>query len=189
MKKQLLTATLCAAALLAGPLACAAVIDLSSAEQFEADSNITFGNSFVKNQAGSYFNDRFEFTTTGLTALDLTVSASYLQVANRLDLTDFSLYDSGNHLLAQGVGKMFSTRERWTLAIDALASGSYYLMVSGKLLGTNGGTFAATGTAVVTQVPEPSSYVMFGTGLALLLLATRRRPSRALCAPSKEYHV
>lgn len=55
------------------------------------------------------------------------------------------------------------------LQVDSLASGTYYIVVSGQNIGYTGSI-----TAVQAPVPEPGTYAMMLAGLAMVVAAVRR---------------
>ena len=64
-------------------------------------------------------------------------------------------------------------RDIWTISADTLATGSYYLQVSGTLASTGTGAFG--GAAALNPVPEPETYGMMLAGLGVVGLLARRR--------------
>ncbi|RTL41958.1 MAG: PEP-CTERM sorting domain-containing protein [Burkholderiales bacterium] len=59
--------------------------------------------------------------------------------------------------------------------VPSLAAGTYTLEVRGQVVGTAGGAYA--GLINVAQVPEPTTYLMLGLGLAVMALKIRRKTS------------
>ncbi|MES2260822.1 MAG: FxDxF family PEP-CTERM protein [Pseudomonadota bacterium] len=169
-------------ALLAAPCASAAVLDLSNAEAIlvEPANGIVFGTSFANGLQDSYFNNRYTFTLASNALIEMQLTTSYVSSAATIQLSAMSLYDNNNHMIAAGLQDLTGKKNRWNLTINELASGSYYLLVSGKLLTNRGASYAADGTVTtVAPVPEPSTYAMLLGGLAIVAYAARRRNARA----------
>lgn len=58
--------------------------------------------------------------------------------------------------------------------VSSLAAGTYTLEVRGQVVGSAGGAYA--GVINVAEVPEPTTYLMLGLGLAVVAMRIRRRP-------------
>lgn len=57
--------------------------------------------------------------------------------------------------------------------VPTLAAGTYTLEVRGQVVGSSGGAYA--GVINVAAVPEPTTYLMLGLGLAVMALQIRRK--------------
>lgn len=60
------------------------------------------------------------------------------------------------------------------MSVPNLAAGTYTLEVRGQVVGSSGGAYA--GIINVAVVPEPTTYLMLGLGLAVMALQIRRKP-------------
>ena len=61
----------------------------------------------------------------------------------------------------------------WSLDYANLAAGTYYVQVTGNVLGNGATNYAAN--LALAPVPEPETYAMMLGGLGLLAVAARRR--------------
>jgi hypothetical protein len=172
--KSLAAAAVFAAASLGSSAALAD--DISSGPQGLALLHNTafFGDSFAMNNNGNTFSDQFVFSITGQPANLDAIVASVADAANLgLDITALSLYGSGGDLIANGSSSMTGAVDVWTISADALATGNYYLQVSGTLVSNAGASFG--GSVALNPVPEPETYGMMIAGLGVLGFLARRR--------------
>lgn len=181
MKKQIralaMTMAVVAAATLA-PVAQAAVIDISSAPSaisLAPNGSAHFGDKFKNNLKDDTFGDKFTFTTTGSSKLDLILTSTSTSALNGLNITGFSLYKANGDLAVAGSMVQTGMTDKWTLGDANLAAGSYFVKVSGNVVSNTGGAFAANGT--ISAIPEPEGYAMLFVGLGLIGLVKRRRQS------------
>lgn len=140
-------------------------------------NSVGFNNAFDAS-AGDTFADRFNFTVTGVSTLDLTATSSASRSKTGLDLSAFGLYNAVTNTLVQGGTLNYlnlgGKYDKFSLAYDDLAAGSYYLQVSGKML-SGSGSFAGNGVITVSPVPEPSMPLMLLGGLGVLAFGARRK--------------
>lgn len=133
-----------------------------------------FGDSFDINNEGDTFMDHFTFNVTGDNhSLDAIVSSISRTAATGLDITGLGLYSSGGSLLSSGTMDSTGARDIWTLSVDSLAAGSYYLQVSGTMMSNTSGSFG--GSVMLNPVPEPATYGMMLAGLGVVGMLARRR--------------
>lgn len=119
--------------------------------------------SFLSNVTGD-FDNSYTF--------DLTSDSGFGAAAIELDLTTFSNIANFNMGLWQGSTNLANG----TIFIyDNLASGSYYLKLTGST-GAGGGFYA--GVAMLAPVPEASTWLMILIGISLMGLALRRKTGR-----------
>jgi len=130
-----------------------------------SNSSSTFGGNVV---TGSFLDkiyfslDTASDASFGAGALNFTVGGTPFLNVNDLSL---NLVDASNNSL-QGSGLDFT--------INPLASGSYYLQVSGIANGLGGGLYA--GGISVSAVPEPGFMISLVAGLGVIgFMAYRRR--------------
>jgi len=144
---------------------------------FVADPFVLFGADFNNVSVGDVFNDRFLLTFDTTMTLGLTVTSAGTEKMPGLDLTEFSLYNAANNQLVWS-GKQISSGlfDQWDLNTGAIASGSYYLQVSGVLQAANG-VFQGEGLmyGAALPVPEPATYTMLLGGLAIAGAGALRR--------------
>lgn len=171
--KSLIAAAAFAAAAFGPSVASAADVSKPTAPVTQFGNSGLFFDGFV-NPAGSTFTEKFTFSITGAPSfVDADVSSTAHDAMSGLGLTGFSLYTSGGSLVATTNEAKWGKNDYFTLASGVLATGSYYLQVTGSVLSNNGSTF--TGNLALTPVPEPETYAMMLAGLGLVGFAARRR--------------
>lgn len=133
-----------------------------------------FGDSFGINNVGDTFMDQFTFNILGDNhSLDAIVSSISRTADTGLDITGLGLYTSTGTLLTSGNMGSSGTQDIWTLSVDSLATGSYYLQVSGTMMSNTAGSFG--GSVMLNPVPEPETYGMMLAGLGVVGMLARRR--------------
>ena len=133
-----------------------------------------FGDSFGINNVGDTFMDQFTFNILGDNhSLDAIVSSISRTADTGLDITGMSLYSSTGNLLTSGNMGSTGAQDIWTLSVDSLAIGSYYLQVSGTMMSNTAGSFG--GSVMLNPVPEPETYGMMLAGLGVVGMLARRR--------------
>ncbi len=181
MKKQIRALTMTVACVAAATLAQSAqagVVDISSvpaAIALAPNGSVHFGDKFKNNLKNDVFGDKFTFTTTGASKVDLILTSTSTSALNGLNITGFSLYTAGGALAMAGSQQSSGATDKWTLTDANLAAGSYYVKVNGNVVSNAGGAFAANGT--ISAVPEPEGYAMLFVGLGLIGLVKQRRKS------------
>ena len=174
--RALATTMATVAAMTLAPGAQANVIDISSAPTAIAlapSGSAHFGDKFKNNLKNDIFADKFTFTTTGATKLDLILTSTSTSALNGLNITGLSLYTAGGALAMAGSQLSSGATDKWTLTDANLAAGSYYVKVSGNVVSNAGGAYAANGT--ISAVPEPEGYAMLFVGMGLIGLVKQRR--------------
>ncbi|MYN25459.1 PEP-CTERM sorting domain-containing protein [Duganella sp. CY42W] len=143
-----------------------------------------YGNSFSKLDYNHTFDDKFYFAINRKFTSSADLTASYLGKSFDLSITALQLvsYNPATHAVIHTYGGSNDTlpnskKDEWSFDLGPLASGSYYMEVKGKVLGTSGGSYG--GTLNVAAVPEPETYGMLLAGLGLLGAVARRRPKQA----------
>lgn len=133
-----------------------------------------FGDSFGINNDGDTFMDQFTFNVFGQNhSLDAIVSSISRTASTGLDITSLALYSSGGSLLTTGTMASSGAQDIWTLSVESLAVGSYYLQVSGTMMSNTSGSFG--GSVMLNPVPEPETYGMMLAGLGVVGMLARRR--------------
>jgi hypothetical protein len=177
--KSVIAACVLAAASLGSSAVMAA--DISSPPQALnlIDNSAFFGDSFTMNHINDTFADHFTFTLGSgslPTNLDAIVSSVSRTAGTGLDITGLDLYRSGGALVMSGTMLESGPRDVWTVASDNLASGDYYVQVSGRLVSNTGGSFG--GSLMLAPIPEPETYGMMLAGLGLVGYMARRRKTK-----------
>ena len=175
-----MSALLFAGAALFAHTAQALVVDISSPSRaitLAANGSVNFGDKFKNNQKNNTFADKFTFTTTGFSDVDLIVTSISTSSLNGLNLTGLGLYNAQGQVVA-GSSVLSGIEDKWTLSANHLAAGAYFFKVSGNLVSNTGATFAANGH-IMPAVPEPETYAMLLGGLAMLGFVARRRKNAA----------
>jgi hypothetical protein len=130
------------------------------------------GGSFDVTHAGTgSFTDVFQFTLTQETVRDQPVGGNY----GGMDITSFGLYTSSGALIESGdiapaatLGQVYGL-----LGPATLLAGSYYYQITGPAADATGNSYILQ--ALVSPVPEPSTYALMLVGLAALgWIAIRR---------------
>ena len=173
-------ALLFAGAALFAQVAQAVVVDISSPSRaitLSSNGSVNFGDKFKNKQKSNTFSDKFTFTTTGLTNVDLIVTSTSTSSLNGLNLTGLGLYNAQGQVAA-GAQLLTGMEDKWNLSFNHLAAGSYFFKVSGDMVSNTGATFAANGH-ILAAVPEPETYAMLLGGLAMLGFVARRRKHAA----------
>lgn len=135
-----------------------------------------FGSSWLalNSDAGDTFTNRFVFSITGAPSdLSAFVGSTNPLATSGLDISNLSLYSGAGDLLTTGTATSTGAFDLWQLSAAALATGNYYLQVSGTVVGNTGGAFA--GSVALNPVPEPETYGMMLAGLGVLGFLARRR--------------
>ncbi len=164
----------CSAILLSGAALAAQAGDVShpSAPLVLVDGSAHFGATFAAGNMGNTFADRFSFTSTGVNGLDALVSSISRTAVTGLDVTGFDLYGSGG-LVASGTQLGTGAIDLWSLTVNNLGAGSYYVQVTGRMVSPTAASYGAN--INLTPVPEPATYLLLLCGLGLLgALAIRR---------------
>lgn len=135
-----------------------------------------FGDQYLGNNSLNTFNDKIQFTFAGLSNLSTDVVSIDNSASSGLNLTGFALYDWNDTLLSAGTQASTGFVDAWTINYANLAAGSYYLRVSGNIVGNSSTDFA--GNLALAPVPEPETYAMMLGGLGLLAFTARRRKQK-----------
>jgi hypothetical protein len=116
---------------------------------------------------------------TQATPAEVWVDAAYLSSDSALDLGDLPL-GSASHFGILPAGASYSTSLALTLP-PTVPTGDYFFLVSTDALGDiaeadeSNNVGASSRVAVNAAVPEPSTLLILGWGLAVLCAARRRR--------------
>ncbi|MBC7787959.1 MAG: PEP-CTERM sorting domain-containing protein [Methylophilaceae bacterium] len=149
--------------------------------------SINYGQSFSAASSGTTFFDDYIFTIDAGSTNSVTSS---IDLGNFLGISNMRarLYTGSNHYTSAVPLTEASLLENWgttanlgsgvsltTVVLNpiALTAGTYTLQIKGTVTGTSGGSYA--GLLNVAPVPEPESYAMLLSGLALFGFATRKR--------------
>jgi hypothetical protein len=158
------------------------VLDLTDGSGF-------FGDTFAMNNNGATFADHFTFSVTGTTSsnFDAIISSISRSADTGLDISGLSLYrvgggtgtggTLGDTLVSSGTSLHSGEMDVWTLSSDNLASGDYYVLVSGNMVSDTSASFG--GAVMLAPVPEPETYGMMLAGLGVLGFLARRRKQAA----------
>jgi opacity protein-like surface antigen len=185
MKKTLIAAAACAAALCAAQPAFAAATVQSCTSNTTNTCTITFngstgqyGNSTVTR---SPFSDSYLFDLgTGLLSLDLTTT-----FANATQDIDFSLVQVGTGGNMINVPFVMGTDETYRITGLAVTAGTYMLNLTGaRDGGNNNSAFRASYTgniafAATPAVPEPATWAMMILGMGAVGFAMRSAKRRS----------
>lgn len=173
---SLLAGLVLATASLGSPAAFAADISSAPKALTIVDTSAFFGDAFAMNNSGDTFMDHFTFNVaTTPVNLDAIISSISRTAATGLDITGLGLYSGAGTLVRAGSMVSTGVQDIWTLSANNLASGNYYLQVSGSLVSNTSGAFG--GSVMLNPVPEPETYGMVLAGLGVLsMLARRRKP-------------
>lgn len=157
----------------------------------------SFGASFAPvtvggNPAYSTFNNKFTFSITqsydasGSLSAPFTVNRANV-LSKDLRIDSFDVYSATTGLVVIGGNRTLPTtgapreEDAWFLpSSTSLGAGSYYLQVTGVVLGAAGGNYSNTFelTPAVTAVPEAETYAMLLAGLGLVGFVGRRKAAK-----------
>lgn len=181
MKKTLLAALVIATATF-GTSAMADTIGKTPQVLTLTDNAGFFGDVLGANNMGNTFSDKFTFSVSGTTPLNLNAIVSSISpsATTGLDLTGLSLFGVGtggaaDKLIASGTAMQSGAIDVWTLSGSSLAAGNYYLQVSGNMVSTSAASFGGAMMMMAAPVPEPETYGMMLGGLGVLGFLARRR--------------
>lgn len=96
-----------------------------------------------------------------------------------LSITGLGLYNDGGALV---LGNQLSTGalDFWSLNSAGLGAGTYYLQISGNVVGNTPAKYYSSITATaLAPVPEPETYAMLLAGLGMLGYCARRRQQKS----------
>jgi len=188
--KSLLLAMVIGGASLVAQTSSAAVVlgnfDMTQIDDGVGGFSAYFGDAFAAVHAGDSFVDKFKFTIGNGFDSAASLTSTYLNSSKvkDLDITGFSLsmidpvtsaiLTTYNGTSTTPVGSHVDT---WQLTQLGLGSGTYVLEVDGNVVGNAGGSYASNLT-VTAAVPEPETYGMLLSGLALLGMAARRKAKK-----------
>jgi len=171
--KAFFSAVAFATAAIAAPMAMAADISKPTQALVLIDGTVDFGATFGKGNKDNTFADKYTFTTTGVNYVDSLISSIAKNSAKGLDITGFALFTSTGSLIADGEQENTGKIDLWSLSVESLAAGSYYVQVSGNLVSKDSGSYGAN--LNLAPVPEPETYGMIIAGLGILGFLARRR--------------
>lgn len=98
-----------------------------------------------------------------------------------VDMGTVGVHDAGDvKLFELGTSPLGTKTATYITDVGPLASGNYFIEVTGYGAGTQGGTYTFSASAV--PVPEAETWAMMGLGLGLVGLQLRRRKSAELIA-------
>lgn len=179
MKKSM---TALAAIAFAGAMGMAQAADISQTPttiDLSSGSNV-FSRVFSAQNDGNTFTDRFDFTASAASSLSAFVS-SFTNPADThgVALDGFTLYSGAGTALQTGTKIMGTPLNLWTNAANNLGAGSYYLTVSGHILGNGVARYDGAVNLAAAPVPEPETYGMLLGGLGVMGLIARRKAKKA----------
>ncbi|MGB9991158.1 FxDxF family PEP-CTERM protein [Pseudoduganella rhizocola] len=169
--KKLKTAL--AAIAIAGTAWSAQAADISTTGSIALTSGTNYFGRVLDGAAGDTFTDRWDFASIGTFDLAAGVIAITPGTTDGISIDHFELFNSAGLSLG-GTSLSSGMTDVWTLSTTHLVPDSYYLQVSGTLLGDDAASYGGTLTTV-TAVPEPETYGMLIGGLGLLGFLARRR--------------
>jgi hypothetical protein len=165
--------TVLAAIAIAGTAWSAQAADISSTGTISLTNGTNFFGRVLDGASGDTFTDRWDFASVGTFDLAAGVIAVTPGTVDGISIGNFELFNSAGLSLG-GLQKSSGLSDVWTLSTTHLVPDSYYLMVSGTLLGSEAASYGGTLTTV-NAVPEPETYGMLIGGLGLLGFLARRR--------------
>jgi hypothetical protein len=138
-----------------------------------------FGDVLGINNKGNTFADKFTFSVTGATGMNLNaiISSISSSASTGLDITGLALYGANNTLVSTGKMMQTGSIDVWTLSTNNLTAGNYYLQVSGSMMSAGAASFGGA-ISMAAPVPEPETYGMMLGGLGLLGFMARRRKAK-----------
>jgi hypothetical protein len=143
---------------------------------WDEDNAAFFGQLFSPKNAGNTFTDKYSFTTTVAGSLWGEVLSRGGNDNNGLAINDFSLFTSEGVELLTATQNASGSLDDWSFTFDNLAAGSYYVEISGSVLGNGAGKYNAN--LALAPVPEPETYAMMLGGLGLLAFSARRKQKK-----------
>lgn len=162
-------------------LACAAMtaqaadISLPAGSANVVDGTGAFSRLVTGNHSGDTFTDTYVFDLTGASSLTANLYSNAGNANVGLDITGFSLFAGNGTLVSSGTQVSTGRNDQWILDLSSVAAGTgYYVAVTGNVVSRAAGSYG--GDISISPVPEPTTYGMLLSGMALLGLAARRRP-------------
>jgi hypothetical protein len=143
---------------------------------WDEDNAAFFGQLIPSGNGGNTFADQYSFTTTVAGSLWGEVLSRGGNDRNGLAINDFSLFSADGTELLTATQNASGQLDDWSFTYDNLAAGTYYVQISGSVLGNGAARYNAN--LALAPVPEPETYAMMLGGLGLLAVAARRRKQK-----------
>lgn len=169
--KFLSAAVLASAAFAANAADISNPVETLTFEGFDAE----FSRDILSQNKGNSFTDKFSFTTWGAGEVSGYISALGGGDKNGLAINGFSLFDNNGTQLLTGTQESSGNLDLWTFNYNNLAAGTYWVQVTGNVLGNGRADYNGGVGLALAPVPEPETYAMMLAGLGMLGFAARRK--------------